>query len=152
SPPNCGARMAASSRPACRLSITRNELNGVALVALAKAVRDKGFERVESGFGIRPFRLDQDAAAGGCGEHHQPHDRCAGHCLAFARNANLGVELLRHLHKLRGGARVKAACIYNVQKAVRRARPAAFVANRHVPSPARTRLAMEIYLRPDSWA
>src|SRR5262249_5687604 len=74
-----------------------------------------------------------------------------------ALDFHLGVELLHRLHELRRGARVQPFFIADLQHAgngrrVRRIMGGRKLAGRFAHLPVRTRLAMVMYLRPESWA
>src|SRR5262249_4208501 len=96
-------------------------------------------------------------AAGG-GERHQSHDRGPAHALAAADDAHVGVEFLHRLDELGRGAGVQPLLVDDPDHAHHRARPRRRVGKfggetaRFSQFPASTRLAMVMYLRPDSCA
>src|SRR5262245_65135033 len=74
-----------------------------------------------------------------------------------APDFHLGVELFHRLHELRRGARVQPFFVADLQLAddrrrVRRIMGGGDLARRFAYLPVRTRLAMVMYLRPESWA
>src|SRR5262249_56012608 len=96
----------------------------------------------------------------GCGrQDQQAHDRGAAGRLVGAHHLHLGVELFHGLHELGRRARVQPLLVADFQhaddrRAVRARRDggglAVAVGLAHLPL--RTRLAMVMYLRPESWA
>src|SRR5262249_2101524 len=106
---------------------------------------------------LPPARLDGDRRPGTGRKHHQSHDRGSADDLMSALDFHLGVELLHRLHELRRGARVQPFFIADLQHAgngrrVRRIMAGRKLAGRFGHLPGRTRLAMVMYLRPESWA
>src|SRR5208282_4929736 len=98
--------------------------------------------------------------AGGCSEHHQPHDRCAANDLAATHDAHVGIELFDRSHELRRRARMQTLPVANAQAAHHGAVAEALLIWRTLLSargwsahlPVSTRLAMVTYFRPASWA
>src|SRR6185312_11240841 len=58
-----------------------------------------------------------DDAAGGGGQHHQPHDRAAGHRRAVLAHPDVGRELRRRLDEARGGAGVQPLLVADLDDA-----------------------------------
>src|SRR5690606_29286343 len=97
--------------------------------------------------------LDEDAGAATGGQHHQAHDRGAGHRLAVAGNPDAGVKRFRALHEPGRSAGMEAPAVLDHQSARRSvghdAGRTSTVGNQ-LSSPASTRLATLMYFRPAS--
>src|SRR5262245_26576087 len=131
---------------------------GASLLFGEAAAHQRG-QRLDHLRGLRSGRLDRDGGAGSGGEHHQPHDRIAADGLAAARHPHVGVELFHRLHELGGGARVQALLVADLQHPADGALARRQVvrgtiggAGGLVHLPVSTRLAMVMYLRPESCA
>src|SRR5262249_21318249 len=103
--------------------------------------------------------FDGDRRAGPGRQHHQPHDRGAADDLVAALHLHLGIEFFHRLHELRRGARVQPLLVADLEHADDRRRVRRMIGGRKVGHagglahfPVRTRLAMVMYLRPESWA
>src|ERR1700722_15276899 len=128
-------------------------------LVLAEAAGDQSVERRDDGFRVLAAGIDRDVGAGGRAERHQAEDRSAAHAIAAAGDADIGLELLHGLHEFGRGAGMQPLLVDDAHDAhdgavPRRRDIGAFIseATRFSHFPASTRLAIVMYLRPDSWA
>src|SRR5215831_2025596 len=130
----------------------------VGSLVLAKTAGDQGFQGRDDALGVLADGVDRDVGAACGGERHQAHDRGAAHALAAAQDAHVGLELLHRLDEFCRGARVQPLLVDDAQDAHDGARPRWRVGKfltetaRFSHFPASTRLAIVMYLRPDSCA
>src|SRR5581483_8834773 len=126
-------------------------LTGSAL--LAETGLDQGHQGLDRLGALRSLGLELDYRAGAGRQHHEPHDGGAADRLAVAHHAHGGIEALRTLHELGGGAGMQPLAV-----ADRHFRPrfVVFPHGTRLPppqaSPDRTWLATLMYLRPASFA
>src|SRR5262245_45061707 len=149
----------ADLRPAARVAGERGGLTREALFLFGEPSAHQGGERVEHLGRLPSARFDRDRRAGSGCQHHEAHDRGAADGLVAALDLHVGVELFHGLHELGGGARVQALLVADFEHADDRRRIRGMIAEGgvwHAGSlaylPERTRLAMVMYLRPESWA
>src|SRR5262249_1843202 len=130
-----------------------------ALFLFREPAAHQRLERVDDLGRLPSARFDGDGGAGPGRQHHQPHDRGAADDLVTALHLHLGIEFFHRLHEFRRGARVQALLVADFEYADDQRRVRGMIGGRdashagglaHVP--VRTRLAMVMYLRPDSWA
>src|SRR5579885_3418324 len=124
---------------------------GVSSVLIELAFNEAG-ERLDRGFGIAAVGGQLDDGAGGGRQHHQPHDRAAGHRGAVLAHPDLGFELAGGLDKAGGGAGVQSALVADFRGAPclgNGGRPALLA---HLRAATRSWEATLMYLRPASWA
>src|SRR5207302_10839777 len=128
------------------------------LLTLAELARDQAVDRRDHGLGVLADRVHRDVGATRGRERHQAHDRRAAGALAAADHPHVGVVLLHHLDEFCRGAGVQTPLVDDADDAHHGARPRRWVGTfvgetaRFSHFPASTRLAIVMYLRPDSCA
>src|SRR5689334_12931581 len=78
------------------------------LIELALDQLDQGGDR---SLGLPPIGAQGNRGAGSGGQHHQAHDRLAGHGVVVADDLDLGIELRRQLDELGRRAGMQAALV-----------------------------------------
>src|ERR1700731_4371071 len=147
---------------------TRNEHIKISLCAeripprlffLAETAADQRIEGRDDGFRILAAGVDRDVGARAGAERHEAEDRFAADGFAAAGDADIGIEFFHGLHEFRRGARVQSLLVADADDADDRALTRcgglwAIVGEtaRFSHFPASTRLAIVMYLRPDSCA
>src|SRR4029079_18334471 len=165
----CASRIAptrrastAPSAPTCarRQNSCKNARpeGGPRLFHFGEPAGDEVRERLNDLFGLAPGRLDRNGRARPRGEHHQAHDRGAADAFLTARDLHVGIEFFDGLHELGRSARVQALLVADFKLARDRLRRS-WLGRCHLlvqaccdHLPVRTRLAMVMYLRPESCA
>src|SRR5476649_2214715 len=116
----------------------------------AELAVDQGGEGVHRLDGLFAGAGELDLAADAGGQHHQAHDRQAGHFLVLEADADHRVELAGGAYELGGGAGMEAALVCDAEHAPVRTRVGRGIG--HEASLARIRDATVMYLRPASCA
>src|ERR1700722_16911906 len=129
------------------------------LFFLAETAADQRIEGRDDGFRILAAGVDRDVGARAGAERHEAEDRFAADGFAAAGDADIGIEFFHGLHEFRRGARVQSLLVADADDADDRALTRcgglwAIVGEtaRFSHFPASTRLAIVMYLRPDSCA
>src|SRR5262245_30672052 len=131
---------------------------GVSSVLIELAF-DQPRQRFDRCCGVAPGRGDLDERARRSREHHQSHDRPAGHGRSVLAHPDIGFELRRRLDKTRRGAGVKPLLVADLDGAPRRGRSLCGRFGKvlggigcHRRASARSCEATLMYLRPASCA
>src|SRR5262245_396498 len=110
------ALMRAGYHPHCRAATTEagrfpGYFAGKCLLFLAELGRHQGRQCLDRLARLRACGRDDHTGAGSGRQHHQAHDRIAADGLVVARDGDVSLEALDHLHEFRRGARMQAALV-----------------------------------------
>src|ERR1700730_19049 len=127
------------------------------LFLLGEAAAHQRIECIDHLARLPSRRFDLDRAPGTGGQHHQAHDGGAADGFLTSRHLYFGLEFFDGLHEFRRSARVQAFLVANLKYArhdssVRAARTAVRSGRGLAHFSVSTRLAIVMYLRPESCA
>src|SRR5580704_7555965 len=128
-------------------------------VPLGKPAADQCSQRFNHLVRLPARCFHRDGGAGPGSEHHEPHDRGPADDFLPPPHPYTGLEFLHRLHEFGRRARVQSSLVADLEHAGDRVAATGLNLGRRSVEPCtfahlpvRTRLAMVMYLRPESWA